>query len=64
MAAANTGSTCISASIQDSKEISNANPVFSGSRNSMTLLRRLYLETRNQKFKMAAPNRKYLYLTF
>jgi hypothetical protein len=49
-----TGSTCVSASIQDSKKISEANPMFSGSGNSMVLLIMLYLETGSEKFKMAA----------
>jgi hypothetical protein len=51
MAAAKTG---ISASIQDSKEISDAYPMFSGSGNSVVLLVMLYLETGSEKFKMAA----------
>jgi hypothetical protein len=34
------------------------------SENSMALSERLYLETGSQKFKMAAPNRMYLYLSF
>jgi hypothetical protein len=54
VAAAKTGYTCISASIQDSKEISEANPMFSGSGNSMVLLVMLCLETGSEKFKMAA----------
>jgi hypothetical protein len=54
MAAAKTGRICISASIQDSKEIPEANPIFSGSGNSMALLVVLYLETGSQKFKMVA----------
>jgi hypothetical protein len=45
MAAAKTGSTFISASIQDNEEISTATPVFSGSGNSMAVLGRLHLET-------------------
>jgi hypothetical protein len=52
MAAAKTGYTYISASIQDSKEIPEANSMFSG--NSMALSGRLYLETGSQKCKMAA----------
>jgi hypothetical protein len=59
MAAAKTGCTCILASIQDSKEISTANPMFSGSEYLMALSGRLH-----QIFKMAAPNWKYLYLSF
>jgi hypothetical protein len=43
---------------------SNANPMFSESENSVALLVMLYLETGSEKFKMAAPNRKYLYLSF
>jgi hypothetical protein len=45
MAAAKTGCTCISASMQDSKEILTAICMFLGSGNSMALLRRLHLET-------------------
>jgi hypothetical protein len=54
MAAAKTGCTFISASIQDSKEIPEANPVFSGSGNSMALLVMHHLETGSQICKMAA----------
>jgi hypothetical protein len=54
MAAAKTGRTCISASIQDSKEIPTAICVFWGSGNSMALSERLHLETGSPKFKMAA----------
>jgi hypothetical protein len=64
MAAAKTGSTFNSASIQDSEEISTAIRIFLGSANSMAILRRLHFETGSQKLKMAAPNRKYLYLSF
>jgi hypothetical protein len=53
MAAAKTGCTCISAYIQDSKEIPMTNLMFSGFENSMALLGRLYLETGSQIFKMA-----------
>jgi hypothetical protein len=45
---------CISASIQDIKEIPTANCVILGSGNLMTLLVILYLETGSEKFKMAA----------
>jgi hypothetical protein len=38
--------------------------MFLGLENSMALSRRLHIETGSQKFKMAAPNRKYLYLGF
>jgi hypothetical protein len=54
MAAAKTGSTCISASMQDSKEIPTAIYMFLGSENSKLLSERLNIETGNQKFKMAA----------
>jgi hypothetical protein len=54
MAAAKTGCTCISAYIQDSKEIPTATPMFSGSGNSMAVLERLHIDTGSQKFKMAA----------
>jgi ABC-type uncharacterized transport system substrate-binding protein len=57
MATAKAGCTCISASIQDSKEIPTASPVFTGTRNSMALLVTLYLETGSQICKMAASNR-------
>jgi hypothetical protein len=59
IADAKTGCTCISAFIQESKEISTANAVFSGSGNSVPLLVMLYLKTGSQKFKMAEPNQKY-----
>jgi hypothetical protein len=49
MAAAKTGSTCISASIQDSKEILTVNCMFLGSGN----LKLLHIGTGSQKFKMA-----------
>ena len=49
-----TGSTCISASMQDSKEIRKATPTFSGSGNSMALSGSLHLGTGSKKFKMAA----------
>jgi hypothetical protein len=49
-----TGSTCSSAFIQDSKEIPEANPVFSGSMYSMAILRKLNLKSGSEKFKMAA----------
>jgi hypothetical protein len=62
MAAAKTGSTCISASIQDSKEIPTTIRMFLGSANSMKISRRLHLETGSEKFKIAAPNQKYLFL--
>jgi hypothetical protein len=58
MAAGKTGSTCISASIQDSKEILTAIRMFWGSVNSMAISRKLNLETGSQKLKMAAPNWK------
>jgi hypothetical protein len=58
-----TGSTFISASIQDSKEIPIAICMFLGSENTMAISRRLHLETGSQIFKIAAPNRKYLYLS-
>jgi hypothetical protein len=40
-----TGSTCISASILDSEEISEANPVVSGLRSSMVLSEKIDVET-------------------
>jgi hypothetical protein len=54
MAAAKTGRTCISAYIQDSKEIPTAICMFLGSENLMALSERLFFETRSQKFKMVA----------
>jgi hypothetical protein len=63
-AAAKTGCTCISASIHVSEEIPTATCMFLGSKKSVALLVMHYLETGNQKFKMAAPNRKHLYLNF
>jgi hypothetical protein len=44
----------------DGKEIPTGICMFSGSGNSVALLVKLYLETGSEKFKMAAPNRKYL----
>jgi hypothetical protein len=64
MAAAKTGCTYISASIQDSEEIPMANPVFSGSGNSTVLSGKIDVETGSEKFKMVAPNRMYLYISF
>jgi hypothetical protein len=64
MVAAKTGYTCISASIQDRKEIPTAIWKFLGSGNSMGISGRLHLEAGSQKFEMAAPNRMYLYLSF
>jgi hypothetical protein len=46
-----------------SKEIPTAICRFSGSDNSAVLLIMHYLEPRSQNFKMAAPNRLYLYLS-
>jgi hypothetical protein len=57
MAAAKTGCTCTSASIQDSKEIPEYNPMFWGSRNPMVLSKKIDVETRSEQFKMAMPNR-------
>jgi hypothetical protein len=54
IAAVKTGCTCISASIQDSKEIPTAICMFWGSGNSMALSRRLHIGTGSEKFKMAA----------
>jgi hypothetical protein len=59
-----TGSTFISASIQDIKEIPEDSPMFSEAGKSMAILVMHYLETGSQIFKMAVPNRKYLYLNF
>jgi hypothetical protein len=53
MAAAKTGCTCISASIQDSKEIPTAICMFLGSGNSKLLSERLNIATGSPKFKMA-----------
>jgi hypothetical protein len=53
MAAAKTGSTFISASIQDSKEIPIAICMFLGSENSKRLSKRLHIGTGSEKFKMA-----------
>jgi hypothetical protein len=64
MAAAKTGCNCISASIQESKEIPTVNPKFSGSENLMVLSGRLHLETGSQLFKMAAAKPENLYLSF
>jgi hypothetical protein len=50
MAAANY--TCISASIQDSREIPTTACMFSGSGNTTAISRRLHLETGSQQFKM------------
>jgi hypothetical protein len=49
-----TGSTCISASVQDSKEIPEANPMFSGLEYSMAILRKLNLKSGSENLKMAA----------
>jgi hypothetical protein len=54
MAAAETGRTCISASIQDSKEIPTAICMFLVSGNSTMLPERLHIETGSQIFKMTA----------
>jgi hypothetical protein len=53
-AAAKTGSTCISTSMEDSKEIPTAICMFWGSGNTMALSGRLQPRTGYQKFKMAA----------
>jgi hypothetical protein len=54
MAAAKTGCTCISASMQRSKEIPMAICRFLGLETTVALLVMLYLETGSEKFKMAA----------
>jgi hypothetical protein len=54
MAAAKTGCTCFSASIQDSRETPTAICMFLGSGNSIILSGRLHFETGSEKFKMAA----------
>jgi hypothetical protein len=56
MAATKTGYTCISASLQGSKEIPTAICRFSGSESSEALPVMQYLETGSQKLKMASPN--------
>jgi hypothetical protein len=48
-----TGSTCISASIEDRKEIPTVICMFSGWRNSLVLSKQIDVETGSQKFKMA-----------
>jgi hypothetical protein len=37
-------------------EIPTANPMYSGSKNSMAILRKLHLKSESQKFKMSAAN--------
>jgi hypothetical protein len=54
MAADKTGCTCISAFIQDSKEIPKTNLMFPWWGNLMALSGRLHLETGSKIFKMAA----------
>jgi hypothetical protein len=54
IAAAETGCTCISASIQDSEEIPTAVYMFLRSANSIMPSGRLHLETGSNKFKIAA----------
>jgi hypothetical protein len=49
MAASKTGSTFISASIQDSKVISTASSMYLGTGNSMAVFGRFHLETGSQK---------------
>jgi hypothetical protein len=54
MAAAKTGSTCISASIQDIEKNPTVICMFLGSGNSMALSGRLHLATGSPKVRMAA----------
>jgi hypothetical protein len=49
-----TGCTCISASMQDSKEIPTAICIFSGLENTVALLVLLYFGTGSEKFKITA----------
>jgi hypothetical protein len=48
-----TGSTCISASIEDRKEIPTVICMFLGSKNSLGLSKKIDVETGSEKFKMA-----------
>jgi hypothetical protein len=63
MAASKTGCTCISASIQDSKEIPTAVCMFLRSEKSMALSGRPLLEIGSQLFKMVAAKPEVPYLS-
>jgi hypothetical protein len=58
IAAAKTGSICISASIQGSKEVPEAYSMFPRSGNLMALSGRLHADTRSKKFKMVADHQR------
>jgi hypothetical protein len=64
MAAAKTGCTSVSASVQDSKEIPTANPEFLRSENAVALLVMIYLEPEVRNSRWRLPNRRYMYLSF